>query len=83
MPPVDALPSCGFLENFLRVAFVDRLPRIEEHLAAFDHAFVLAPLGVFIAREGVAHWGTHRNVSDSGVDVRCEPWAMLASREMS
>src|SRR5262245_25105215 len=58
------------LENLLRIALVDRLPRIEEHLVVFHHALVAAPLRVLIACKSVADRRTHRNVGDGGVDVR-------------
>src|SRR5262249_16716341 len=50
------------LENFLRVGFVDRLPRIEEHLVVFNHTLVAAPHSVFVARKGVADRRTRGSV---------------------
>src|SRR5437763_12461584 len=57
------------LEDFLRIAFVDRVPRLEKNRVVLDHGVPLQPLGILKARIGVADRRARRDVGDGRVDV--------------
>src|SRR5262249_55506602 len=55
------------VEDLLRIAFVDRVPRGEERRVVLDHRDALQLLRILVTGKGVADGRAHRDVCDRGV----------------